>query len=298
MAKSKLNSQLEMMAFWLLLLPLYIAPLRINYLLCKALGILTWYLAPPLRRTALLNLDLVYKDQINKREKIRIARQSLQSMTIQIGETIRLKDYHRKGKFVWDGEEAFIEEFKEKLPIVLDAHLGNWEMVGALLGKRVPKMYAIARVLDNPYLDREVAKKRADVKMKIIYRHQLNKSLVKAAREKSSIVLVMDQNAAVGGIFVPYFGHEASTMKGASTMARKYGGKTAYLLVVRTGFARYRVIQGPTISMTDKDEYNLWQCHQVLEQAVLMYPEQYLWVHPRYKKRPVEGENWYKKGSQ
>lgn len=114
------------------------------------------------------------------------------------------------------------------------------------------------------------------------------KLLVRALRNHQSIGLVADQNAAAwAAVFVDFFGKTAATMPGPAQLALKYGTPMIVSVAIRTGPARFKVLAQQVTIHDDDSVESLTQRHvKVLESFIRQHPEQYFWLHRRWKTRP------------
>ncbi|MEW6324532.1 MAG: lysophospholipid acyltransferase family protein [Nitrospirota bacterium] len=180
--------------------------------------------------------------------------------------------------------------------LCLGAHLGNWELLGivcALLGHR---LYPVVRPLHNPRLDRlvngirgrhgsAIVSKRADT---------APRDMIQALRRGECVGILLDQNTARHqGLFVPFFGRPACTAKGLALMARRTGAPVVPMFIARVGSSdRHRVTIQPAIDWTrgptieEELVVNTARCTAAIERMVRAHPEQWLWMHRRWRTQP------------
>ncbi len=187
----------------------------------------------------------------------------------------------------------------ERPGIFLAPHAGNWELLGffpTIMGFR---MHALARPLDNPYLWKWVLGKREARGLKVVTKFGATEELQRIVESGGRIAFIADQNAGDDGIFVPYFGQMASAYKSIGLFAMRYEMPIAVGVALRVGDGfRYAVHTVDVIRPQD------WQAHddplfyvtarynRAMEQAVMLAPDQYLWIHRRWKSRP----KWEREG--
>lgn len=187
--------------------------------------------------------------------------------------------------------------------LIVTGHFGNWEMAGYAYGAFGFKTYAIARVLDNPYLERFLKQFRQATGQTIIAKKDDFDRLTQVIENGGKVATLADQDAGARGVFVDFFGRPASTHKAVALMALEFQTMMAVVGVPRTaeypvspeGHWRpeYRILCADVI---DPAEYasapNPVQAiteryTQALERMVRRYPEQYFWLHRRWKSQPV-----------
>ena len=116
------------------------------------------------------------------------------------------------------------------------------------------------------------------------------KLLLRALKNKQAIGLVADQNAGRDAVFVDFFGKIAATQPGPAQLALKFGAPMLVGAAIRTGPGKFKVLARQVEIKEDDTVETLTQRHvKILEGFIRQYPEQYFWLHRRWKTRP-EGE--------
>lgn len=189
----------------------------------------------------------------------------------------------------YDGFEHY-EEAKRRGKGVLFAtgHLGNWELSAYAHALLTEPMHIVVRPLDNPYLDAFVMRCRTATGNHIIGKKDLLRGVLKALQANGAVGVLIDQNTALDeGIFVDFFGVPASANAGFVKLAHRTGA------AVIPGFAlwdeslrRYRLKFYPIVEMTGDVAADTQRLHSILEAVVREHPEQWLWIHRRWKTRP------------
>src|SRR4029079_173631 len=175
--------------------------------------------------------------------------------------------------------------------VCLTGHVGNWELAGAFLrAERVP-FAAVVRPLPNPYVDAHLARLRGGA-ARIIEKRGAVRDVVAAVRRGAWVGVLADQNAGRRGEFVPFFGLPASTFRSAATIAARHGFPVYFAAAIRRGgrfryeyrIHRFRPPEG--LSRHDAERRILEAYAERLESWAREAPEQYLWLHRRWKTRP------------
>ena len=177
--------------------------------------------------------------------------------------------------------------------LVATAHLGSWEMFGAAMAQRVP-LHAVVRPLRGGVNARLVeARQRSG--LRLIPERGALASMVGALRKNEVVAMLLDQ--AIGGkhaLFVPFFGRPAATTPALSMAAMRTGAPTLLVVALReNGRLRFRV-EGP-FEMTDSgDRQRDLRDHTArvtaaLERIIRAAPDQWLWLHRRWKLAPPAG---------
>jgi len=176
------------------------------------------------------------------------------------------------------------------------AHLGNWEIQAIAHAWIYRPVSVVARPLDNPALDARLCTFRQMSGNVVIYKQKALAQMLRAIRGHGGVAVIVDQNVqAQDGIFVDFFGRPAATTTVAAAVALKTG---CSLLPVHTELqpdGRYRLFYDPPVVVErtgdrDADIASITQeIARRTESWVRATPEQWLWMHRRWKTRPPEG---------
>lgn len=189
------------------------------------------------------------------------------------------------------------EEFERTIPappfLGVTAHLGSWEVGGAGMSMCVGGADVVVQTFKNPLVQGFLERSRARANLRLHPRRGGIRGLARALEAGRVGLQAVDQNQRLRGIFVPFFGEIASTERAAATLALRKGYPVCVGCAVRTGVGfRFRLFTFPPIrpvSTGDREadiESLVREINARLEELVLRHPEQYLWIHDRYKTRP------------
>lgn len=172
-------------------------------------------------------------------------------------------------------------------------HFGNWELQGVASAALVGPFSVIARPLDNPALDRRLVGFRTSTGNTVVYKQKALAQVMKTLRGGGIVAILIDQNVQEkDGVFVPFFGRPASTTTVAAALALKTGAAIVPVRCPLGPHGRYRMVYGPTVAWTgsgrrDEDVVGLTaHLTSIIEGWVREAPEQWLWVHRRWKTQP------------
>ena len=177
--------------------------------------------------------------------------------------------------------------------IFITGHCGNWELLGYSLAVIGYPLHALARPLDNPLLNRWVMGIREERGMRIITKWGATPVLQEILSSGGWVAFIADQNAGDQGLFVPFFGRLASSYKSIGLLAMRYNIPIVAGVARRLGGRfQYELSCADFITpddWADRDDplfYITARFNHAMEQMIRTAPEQYLWVHRRWKSRP------------
>jgi KDO2-lipid IV(A) lauroyltransferase len=242
---------------------------------------------PRLRRTAIINLE---------RAGLKNAGQITDGMFRSIGRLIetfaRFPRMDPKTIHEWIRYEG-LENFTNAIArgrgvLVATAHLGNWELSAFAHAWMTGPMNIVVRPLDNGSVDALVERRRAMSGNNIIAKREAARGILRALERGEAVGILIDQNTTPEeGIFIDFLGTKAC----AGTAFVKFAQHTGAAVV--PGFAlweekesRYVLRFYPEVEMTGHVREDTQRVHAMLESVIRQYPDQWLWIHRRWKTRP------------
>ena len=244
-------------------------------------------LVPRLRRIALKNLTMAgfsNPDQIADGVFLSIAR-----LLASFARLPRLTPQNISKLIRYDGLDNFQTALaRGQGVLVATAHLGNWELSAFCHAWMTAPMNIVVRPLDNPRIDAFVERYRALSGNRIIEKKDAARGILKALKSKEAVGILIDQNTTLDqGVFIDFFGIKACAGTAFAKLAHHSGA------AVVPGFAlwsddeqRYILRFYPEISMTGDVAEDTQRIHSQLESVIRQYPDQWLWIHRRWKTRP------------
>jgi KDO2-lipid IV(A) lauroyltransferase len=179
--------------------------------------------------------------------------------------------------------------------LMVTGHLGNWELHGVAHGLLFGPIHVVARPLDNPLLDRRLCAMRTMGGNTVVYKQRALSQILRALRQNRAIAILIDQNVQAGdGIFVDFFGRPAATTTVTAALAVKTGCAIVPCRTELLRDGRYRLTYAPAVEWApsgdrQQDVACLTQrLTRQIEEWVRETPEQWLWMHRRWKTRPPE----------
>jgi Kdo2-lipid IVA lauroyltransferase/acyltransferase len=287
----------EYAAVWAILKVLGALPRSMARGLAAGVARMTYTLLPRLRKTAEFNLRLAFPEwtDAQRRTAIRGMVQNLGWMAAEFAQLSRYTKENIEQVVILDGHENFLEgQRRGKGVLYLTGHIGAWELSSfahALYG--FPLQY-MARPLDNLRVDDLVNRYRCLSGNRPIFKNESARALLKILRDAGTVGILVDQNTMPEeGVFVDFFGTTACTTTGLARVALHTDA------AVVPGYAywdkeirKYRLRFEPPVELirsgdTERDVFvNTQKFTKVIEAIVREHPEQWVWVHARWKTRP------------
>jgi Kdo2-lipid IVA lauroyltransferase/acyltransferase len=189
-----------------------------------------------------------------------------------------------------EGKHYIDEALKRnKGVIVYTAHLGNWEFLAMYLTLLGYPLYVIAKKLYDDRLNDLLVNYRARKGVKTILRTESTKDILRVLKENKVLGMLIDQDTNVKGCFVDFFNRKAYTPSNMASLALKYDSSVIPLFIRRINNSKHilTVKEPVQIIRTDNLEHdietNTANFTKIIENTIKEYPEQWVWVHDRWK---------------
>jgi Kdo2-lipid IVA lauroyltransferase/acyltransferase len=254
---------------------------------------------PRLRRIAYRNLALAYPDSDTAWRQ-----RTVDGVFASVGRLLvafaRFPEITKANVAEWIGYEGFqhYRRAKERGKGVLfaTAHLGNWELSAYAHALLTEPMNVVVRPLDNPAIDAMVERRRALSGNNLLSKRDFARSIFHALRANEPVGILVDQNSSAdNGAFVPFFGMPACANLTFAKLAARSGA------AVIPGFAiwnertrRYVLHFYPEVEITGDPVEDTRRIQSAIETAIRETPDQWLWIHRRWKTRPDGEASLYK----
>ncbi len=252
-----------------------------------------WYLLDQGRRNlALKNVKQALK--VDDNEAKRIIRENYKHYGMMIGEIVKWKYIRERAGdyFEIEGKEI-LENLKGKGFILLTGHIGNWEIATIAFTTFVGEATAIVKKIQNNRINQIVTDIRKGMGLKLITGKNTVFQMMKKLRQGEILIFLLDQNAPVReAVFVNFFGRPASTFKVVAMLAIKFEIPVVPAYCIRKEDGTFKVViekpfhpvKGKTLE--ESVRLNTQQYTDFIEKVVKLYPEQWFWVHNRWKNQP------------
>lgn len=250
------------------------------------------------RQVGMENLKSAFGDRYSEAERDRIVRGVYRHFCRMLMEILHIpRKLHPetwRDRITLAGHERVLDLLMQGGPVILlSGHYGNWEMAGYLFGVFGFPPNSVARTLDNPYLDEFLRSFRERTGQKMIPKTGGYEQMLEVLRGGGVLSFLADQDAGQNGMYVEFFGRLASTHKAIALLAIEHRAPVVvgYARRIGPGF-RYEVgceavIEPEEWTGTADDARLLTQRYtSALEAVIRRDPEQYLWLHRRWKHQP------------
>ncbi len=179
----------------------------------------------------------------------------------------------------------------QRRPIVIvTGHCGNWELLAAALNARGLGMLVVAREIDEPELQTMLLDLRARFGTRTIVRGTPGaaRALLGALRGAGALGMLIDQDTKVEGVFVDFFGRPAWTPIGAAELALRFDAAVLPTFIARRADGSHRAAIHPELTLPTDSTAATALMTAVIEAQIRSHPEQWVWLHRRWRRRPEE----------
>lgn len=271
----------------------------IGRLLGKSLGRVWFALDKEHRKITLGSLGHAYATKMGRHDRWLLARRVFENTATMLFEHTR---FHRMdpGRY-WEFFEIKgldnlrAAHAKGRGVLCFSGHLGNWELAIVLCRLTTVPFSVVYKPIGSSVVDDYVKSKRASFGCKVLPLHNAMEGVLKNLAKGEAVGLVVDQNSRKRerSVFVNFFGRKASANTGLAWIALHTNSPVVPIIIYREN-GRMHIDILPEMSMVRTDDQahdilvNTQACHSLIENYVRQYPDQWLWLHNRWKTRPLE----------
>jgi KDO2-lipid IV(A) lauroyltransferase len=295
-----MRRKLEYAAAWPFIKILGALPRPMARAFAIGLGQVVYVCHGRLRRVGLRNLELALPEK-NETERKSIVRGVFTSLGRQLAELCQFPRYTLENVdkvVVYDGLDNYLQaRARGKGVLFLTAHFGGWELSAFTHSLHGYWLHVVMRPMDNPYLDRMIEHYRTMHGNKTVAKDDFVRGLLAAMKAGETVGILMDTNMTLPqGVFVDFFGIPACTASGLARIAMRTDAAVVPTFTIwDKAMGKYRLRFDPALELIRTGDQeadivaNTQKFTKVIEDYVRKYPDQWLWVHRRWKTRP-EGE--------
>lgn len=289
--------RLEYAAVWAILKMLGALPRGVARSVAALVAGVLYAMLPRLQRTAEFNLRLAFPgwDEAQRRGVIRGMVRNLGWMAAEFARLPRYTRENIEDVVILDGHENFLEgQRRGKGVLYLTGHIGAWELSSFAHALYGFPLHYMARPLDNARVDALVNRYRCLSGNQPIFKNESARALLKILKEAGTVGILADQNTMPEeGAFVDFFGKAACTTTGIARVALHTDAAVVPGYAIwDSSIGKYRLRFEAAVELvrtgeTERDIFvNTQKFAKVIEAIIRKYPEQWVWVHARWKTRP------------
>jgi KDO2-lipid IV(A) lauroyltransferase len=275
-----------------------VLPLDLSRFLTRALGRAAARVVPRVKDVGLANLDLAYGNSLSREEKLRVLRGAVDNVACVAAEFSRLPWLSRRGYEGYveiRGEEHL--DFSQGV-LFFGGHLGNWEMMASVIAARGHRVAEIVRPLDDPWLNHAVDSTRRRAGILTIPKDNAAREALRLLNEGWLVGVLIDQSPRATAVPADFFGQPCWTTIAVALIASRAKIPAHLVSMFREPGGCYVLEFHPRVEMDRTGHLrqdllvNTQRCQQAFEQLVRQHPEQWLWLHRRWKKHPRLEAEW------
>jgi KDO2-lipid IV(A) lauroyltransferase len=247
------------------------------------------------RRKTLENLRFAYGTQKSEEELKRLGEKVFENLALTGAEVLQFPRLNREKVEAWVDAQEAMKLYDQILAegkglISMTAHIGNWELLAGIFGIKGYEGGVLARrIYYEPY-NRWIVGLRQAMKVPTIYRDDSSREILKLLQRNQIVGLLPDQDMdSMKGIFVPFFGRPAYTIVAPARLALASGAPMVPNFLIRVPGNKYKIVVGEVIRpdlKKNRDEATnemTAEWMRQFEKVIRQYPEQWAWMHNRWK---------------
>jgi heptosyltransferase-2 len=265
-------------------------PLSFLFVFGEFLGICAWIFSGKYRRLATRNLEIALANEKSQRELGRLVRRHFLRLGANLLCSAKLTQMPPEkilGYVEVENIESMAREFRVGVPVVLIlSHLGTWEVFAQLMPKFVGfvRNSSVYQGLGNRFIDEHVRRTRSQTGLELFDRHDGFEPVIELLRSGGGVGVLSDQHAGDHGVWTPFFRRLASTSPLPALLAKRTRAALIAAGVYTTGRARWRMVFTERFDQAGASVAVLTsKINQVIEQQIRRAPEDWFWVHNRWK---------------
>ena len=265
-------------------------PLRFLFAVGRFLGFWAWLVSGKYRRLAERNVAIAFANEKSPRELHRLVRRHFQRLGANLlcsAKLTRMSPDKILQRIKIENIESMDSRFRAGVPVVLVlSHLGTWELFAQLMPKFVGyvRNASVYQKLGNPFIDEHVRRTRSQAGLELFDRQAGFEPVVELLRSGGGVGVLSDQHAGDHGLWAPFLGRLASTSPLPGLLAKRTRAALIAAGVYTTGPARWRMVFTDRFDQPGASVAALTSMiNEVIEQQIRVAPEDWFWVHNRWK---------------
>jgi len=265
-------------------------PLPLLFVFGEFLGFCAWIILGNYRHLAQRNVTIAFGNEKSPRQLRRLVRRHFQRLGANLLCSVKLTGMPLEKmatRIEAENLDFIHRELRAGRPVVLIlSHLANWELFAHILPKYIGyvRNSTIYQRLGNRFIDEHVRRVRGRAGVEMFDRKEGFDKAIKLLRDGGAIGILSDQHAGDHGVWAPFFGRLASTSPLPALLAKRTRAALVGVAIYTDGRARWRVVISPALQDNQESVGSLSaKTNQVIEQQIRRAPEDWFWVHNRWK---------------
>lgn len=268
-------------------------PRRVAIGVMRGIGRLIFALGSRGRQRTIQGLTRAFGHEKSTAEIHRLAAQVYRHFATALADTLRLPVILGQGinhlvsaRGMHHLEQALA---KGQGVLMITGHFGNWELLGAWMARNGYPLRVVGTTLENPGLNKIVVEMRNQAGYTNIARGAGTREIIRSLHQGCAIGMLIDQDTQVAGVFVNFFGHPAHTPTGPVILARKFKIPIIPIFMHLKADLSYQIECEPPLDLeyTNDEAHDLGvntqKCSDAYERIIRRFPEQWVWMHKRWK---------------
>jgi Kdo2-lipid IVA lauroyltransferase/acyltransferase len=277
-----------------------VLPLKCALFIGDRIGDLFYFVIRSRRKVALDNLAHAFPEK-NESERRKILWRNYQHFGRVMIEFARMPLLQRETilQTIPIHNKEYIDELikQDKGVLIFSGHFGNWEYLAATMANVGLPLYCVFKEQKNLTIDQVIKQYRMGIGLlPLKVKGGAARGIITAIKEKAMILILIDQDSGKRGVFIDFFGRPASTTDGPATVLTRYKVPAIMAFAIRgkNGLLEIYLEKFPSSEQFSDDEAGHAQFikhyNRLLEKYIRQYPEQWFWLHRRWKTQPVKNE--------
>jgi len=265
-------------------------PMQFLFAVGQIFGSGAWLVSRKYRRLAERNVAIAFANEKSSRELRRLVRHHFRRLGGNLLCGVKLTQMPPEKilqRVTVENIESMDSRFRAGVPVVLVlSHLGIWELFAQLMPKFVGyvRNASVYRRLGNRFIDAHVRRTRSQTGLELFDRKDGFQPVIDLLRSGGGVGVLSDQHAGDHGLWAPFFGRLASTSPLPGLLAKRTRAAVIAAAVYTTGRARWRMVFTERFDQTGASVATLTsKINEVIEQQIRLAPEDWFWVHNRWK---------------
>jgi lipopolysaccharide heptosyltransferase II len=265
-------------------------PLRFLFAVGEILGCCAWLVSGKYRRLAERNVAIAFANEKSSDELRRLVRRHFRRLGANLLCSVKLTQMSPEKilqRVTVENIKSMDSRFRAGIPVVLVlSHLGIWELFAQLMPKFVGyvRNASVYQRLGNRFIDAHVRRTRSQTGLELFDRKDGFQPVIDLLRSGGGVGVLSDQHAGDHGLWTPFFGRLASTSPLPGLLAKRTRAAVIAAAVYTTGPARWRMVFTDRFDQTGASVATLTsKINEVIEQQIRLAPEDWFWVHNRWK---------------